>query len=258
MSVFLSSLPLWLGFLLVVVLPTAMFICGLLVVRRIFSLERLTTNNEVAGFKFAVVGVVYAVLLGFAVIVVWEKFRDAEAAVAQEASAVIALDRLSLGLQPSVGAAVRGQLASYVRLTVAEGWPAMSRAKMSSKPGQALDALYAAVLADTLSTPRETTILSEMLNRLDSLTRARRTRLLLATGVVPGVLWSVLFAGAFVTLTFTFFFGLPSLGSQAIMTGMLAVLIFMALFMTIEIDHPFTGPVSVGPEAMQLALRSIR
>lgn len=258
MSIFLSSLPLWLSFLLVVIIPTIVFTCGLIVVRRLFSLERLTTNNEVAGFKFAVVGVTYAVLLGFAVIVVWEKFRDAEAAVAQEASAVVALQRLSQGMDATGEANVHEKLVSYVQVTLADDWPAMAKAETNAAPSRALNGLYDAVLAYAPTTPRGAAIMAEMLYRLDSLTEARRTRLLLSTGVVPGVLWSVLFAGAFVTLTFTFFFGLKSLGTQIIMTGMLATLIFMALYVAIEIDHPFTGPVSVGPEALQYALENIR
>jgi hypothetical protein len=51
---------------------------GPVVVRRYVTLENLAKNNEVAGFKFAVVGVLYAVLLAFAIIVVWERFSDAE------------------------------------------------------------------------------------------------------------------------------------------------------------------------------------
>jgi hypothetical protein len=47
--------------------------CGPILRRRV-GLERLATNNEIAGFKFATVGVIYAVLLAFAVIVVCEKF----------------------------------------------------------------------------------------------------------------------------------------------------------------------------------------
>ena len=87
MSRFLSSLPLWLGALLIVIVPTALAMAGPLLVRRRYSLERLATNNEIAGFKFATVGVIYAVLLAFAVIIVWERFTDAESAVVQEAAA---------------------------------------------------------------------------------------------------------------------------------------------------------------------------
>ncbi|HEY7997005.1 MAG TPA: hypothetical protein VIE14_09040, partial [Steroidobacteraceae bacterium] len=81
MSHFLASLPLWLAAIFIVVLPTAGAMAGPVLIRRRISLERLTTNNEIAGFKFATVGVIYAVLLAFAVIVVWERFSSAEAAV---------------------------------------------------------------------------------------------------------------------------------------------------------------------------------
>ena len=64
------------------------------------DLARLRINNEVAGFKFATVGVLYAVLLAFAVIVVWEKFSDAENNVAQEAGAAATIYRLSWGIEP--------------------------------------------------------------------------------------------------------------------------------------------------------------
>ena len=46
---------------------------GLLLVRRYVALDRLTINNEIAGFRFATVGELYAVLLAFVIIVVWEK-----------------------------------------------------------------------------------------------------------------------------------------------------------------------------------------
>ncbi|MBV8523964.1 MAG: hypothetical protein JOY71_17885 [Acetobacteraceae bacterium] len=73
--------------ILAVVLPTILAMAGPVLVRRRVNLNKLSANNEVAGFKFATVGVLYAVLLGFAVIIVWERFSDAEKAVAEEAGA---------------------------------------------------------------------------------------------------------------------------------------------------------------------------
>ena len=73
---FLAGLPLWQAMLLVVVLPTIAAVCGQIIVRKSVELEQLTTNNEIAGFKFATVGVIFAVIVAFAVIVVWEKFAD--------------------------------------------------------------------------------------------------------------------------------------------------------------------------------------
>ena len=256
MPLLISSLPLWISIVLVVVVPTIVTMCGPLLVRRMLGLEQLVTNNEVAGFKFAVVGVTYAGPLGFAVIVVWEKFRDAEATVAQEASAVVAVHRLSEGLSADVGAGIRLSLTDYVQTVIAEDWPAMARAEVSQRASRPLDGLYAAVLAVNPTTPRESAIMSELLTRIDAITQARRTRFLLATGTVPGVLWAALFVGAVANLSFTFFFGLQSVYAQTLMTGLLAVIIFMILFVAVAIDHPFTGPVSVAPEALRVALEA--
>jgi hypothetical protein len=229
-----------------------------LLVRRVVGLEQLATNNEVAGFKFAVVGVIYAVLLGFAVIAVWEKFRDAEATAAREAAAVIAVHRLVGALGVEAHGNVQRQVIAYAETTIADDWPAMARDVISPRAGQELDALYKAVLSTRPDDLREFVIVSDLLTNLDAITQARRMRLVLATGIVPGVLWVVLVGGAVVTLSFTLFFGSQSLRAQTLMTGMLAAVIFMALFVVVEIDHPFTGPVSVGPEAMRIALEGFR
>ena len=123
MSRFLASLPLWLAAVLVVVLPTAAAMSGPILIRRRFSLERLTTNNEIAGFKFATVGVIYAVLLAFAVIIVWERFSDAESAVTQEAGAAATLYRLAASADPE-SVAMRNALDGYLEAAIERDWPA--------------------------------------------------------------------------------------------------------------------------------------
>jgi hypothetical protein len=62
-SLFLAGLPLWVAAILLVVLPTIAAMCGPVLMRRRVGRERLASNNDIAGFKFATVGVIYAVLL---------------------------------------------------------------------------------------------------------------------------------------------------------------------------------------------------
>jgi len=118
MIFFLTSAPLWLSGLLVVGLGTALSLLGPVVVRHYVTLERLTANNEIAGFKYAVVGVLYAVVLAFAIIVVWQKFGDAEVNVAQEAGAATTIYRLSQGVGENPGADIRSATTNYLRLAV--------------------------------------------------------------------------------------------------------------------------------------------
>ena len=141
---FLARLPLWQAMLLVVVLPTIAAVCGQIIVRKSVELEQLTTNNEIAGFKFATVGVIFAVIVAFAVIVVWEKFAT-ESAVAQEAESAT-LYRLAAGPDPKMKA-TREALSTYLRLAIEKDWPAMAAGKKSLDVTEALSSLYGTVIA---------------------------------------------------------------------------------------------------------------
>lgn len=251
----LSAMPLWISGPLLVGLTTAIAMCASLMLRRRYAVERLMTNNEVAGFKFATIGVIYAVLLGFAVIVVWEKFRDADYAVTQEAGAVVGLYRLSGGMEAAAGATVRARLTDYVKMVITDDWPAMSRGFLSPAATRALNAVYAAVLADAPQDNRGAVALTEMFHQLDVVTQSRRARVVLAAGIVPGVVWFVLFLGAVLTVGFTLFFGTQNLRAQVLMTGLLTAIIFLGLMVIVSIDHPFTGPVSLQPAAFRLVLQ---
>ncbi len=77
----------------------------------------------------------------------------------------------------------------------------------------------------------------------------------MAAGTVPGVIWIVLFGGALLTVSFTFFFGAANLGAQSLMAGALALLIFSGLFVIVVIDHPFAGTVKVEPKVLSSVLR---
>jgi Protein of unknown function (DUF4239) len=245
MSLFLSACPLWLLAILLVILPSIVAMSGLVLVRRRVGLARLAHNNEVAGFKFAVVGVIYAVMLAFAIIVVWQRYNDAEVAVVQEAGAAATLYRLSAGPEPEA-AETRSALTNYLRMAIASDWPAMAREKVSPEVTAELNTLYAAALRLSQAGARPAADISEIFYQLDQMTQARRNRLHLCFGIVPIVLWQALVLGGALTVGFTYFFGTRNLHAQVLMTGVLAIIVFMGLFVIVSIDHPFTGPVHVG------------
>jgi Na+/proline symporter len=257
MTLWLSQQPLWLSAFLVVVVMTGLTMMGPFLVRRFIGFERLVTNNEVAGFKYAVLGVIYAVLLGFAVIVVWERFRDAETAVTQEAAAAASIYRLSQGVEAARRPAIDTALTAYLRAAIDDDWPAMGRGGISRQATQALTTLYASVLAIDPPNLGSAAMMQAMLGELSALTDARRQRFELSGGIVPNVMWGVLFIGALLTLSFSFFFGSRNLLAQTLMAGMLAAVIFMALFVIVAIDHPFSGGISVPPEALEYVLRAL-
>ena len=233
---------------------TALAMTGPFLVRRRVRLARLRGNNEVAGFKFAVIGVLYAVLLAFVVIISWERFHDAESALAKEAGAGATIYRLAGGLDETSAAALRANLGAYLRSVLADDWPAMVRGHSSEVTTRMLSDLYDEVIRFRPADLRDANLHAELLSELDQVTRARRERLVMAEGTVPGAIWFVLFLGALLVLAFTFFFGTPNVVTQSLMTGVLAALIFSAILVIIAIDRPFTGAVTVSQESIRAVL----
>ena len=253
----LTQMPLWLSGLLLVIIPTGLAMAAVFLVRRAAPLELLERNNEVAGFKFAVVGVLYAVLLAFAVIVVWERFSETEAQVATEAGAAATLYRLADGVSPPAGPGIHAAITTYLHSVIGEEWPAMKRGEENIGTTRTLDALYATVLAMPIANDRDGIVLDEMLTQLNILTEARRARLVATTGIVPKVLWVVLFFGAILTIGFTLFFGAPNLHAQALMTGILAMLICAGVLVIVAIEYPFSGSEHVSPEAISRVVNEL-
>jgi Protein of unknown function (DUF4239) len=250
----LSALPLPISAILIIIIPTglAMLVCA--GIRRRIGLDKLTPNNEVAGFKFAVLGVMYAVLLGFAVIVVWEKFHDAEAAVQQQAGSLATLFRLSDGLPEDQGDALRHDIELYLRTAIRD-WPAMSRGESTPDSRSALNQMYVFVLATSRAPAHSEALVDGLLTELNSVSEARRAAITLEQGTVPSAVWAALLAGAFATVGFTFFFGTDNARAQIVMTALLAFVVFIMLWVVVVIDYPFAGPVSVGPEPFENLLR---
>src|SRR5579872_2619180 len=92
---FFSSLPVYIGGPVFVGGFVAIAVLAGLLAHRYLPQSVLDQHNEIAGFVFAVVGVVYAVLLAFLAIGVWEHFQSSEESTYQEASSLTVVYRKS-------------------------------------------------------------------------------------------------------------------------------------------------------------------
>ena len=229
-------------------------LAGLFWVRRTLPLEFLQAHHEVAGFLFGVLGVLYAVLLAFVVFVVWEEHQDARTAAAQEANQLGDLCRLAQGFPVPLRDRVWRQARSYAVLVAGEEWEAMARGEMSPRAQQAMDGLWRIYGTVEPRTPRESALYAESLEQLSKLSDGRRLRLYAARDRMPRILWIVLGLGGLTTVGFTYFFGVRSLRSQALMTAALTGMLAVILFLIAILDHPFHGEAQVSAEPFQFIL----
>jgi hypothetical protein len=249
--------PLWITALVLTVGATIYSVGLMLITRRAFGVDRLKLNNEVAGFKFAVVGVLYAVLLAFVVIAVWEDFRKTEEAVRDEAKAAVDLHRVTFALPIEGGAEIRTHLLDYANDVREHEWPTMAVGEPSDIVVKDLDQLSRAIFDVQPHSWQELALYQDSLRLLAVMTDNRNERLDSSAGSMPRVLWFVLIIGGLITLGYPAFFGSTNLLAQILMTGALAALVALAMLLGVAFDYPFTGEVHISPYPFDQALRQM-
>lgn len=227
---------------------------GLLLVWRKVELRVLEVNNEVAGFIIAVLGVAYAVLLAFVVVVVWEQFDGAKTQVEQEANKLADVYRMARVLPEPAQSQLRQRISAYVLTVVDEEWPLMAAGKASERAWDQFDDLWQAVTDFQPREQRELVVYDQVVSRLNEIGDSRRLRLLAARDTINPMLWVVLIGGGAISIAFTFFFGLRNRRAHLLMVAGLAGTIAFVLATIAAFDRPFTGDVSVQPEAFHLVM----
>ena len=239
--------PLWVTAVLLTAGALVYSIGLMLMTRAAYGVDRLSLNNEVAGFKFAVIGVFYAVMLAFVVIAVWEEFRKTEAAVRDEAKAVVDLHRLTFALPVEGGAEIRNHLVAYTNDVREHEWATMAVGEPSDAVVKELDRLSQAIFAVSPANSQQLALYQDALRLLAVMTDNRNERLESSDGSMPWILWFVLIVGGLITLGYPAFFGTTNVAAQILMTAALAELVALAMLLGLAFDYPFTGDVRISP-----------
>ena len=231
---------------------------GLRLVRRLVPLSVLETHHEVAGFIIGVLGAIYAVLLAFVVVIMWDQYGDARANVEQEANQLNDLSHLAQGFADPARERLLAAMRAYAASAMNDEWPAMAEGNDSPRTQAATDDLWRAYLEIDPQTNRENALYQESLSHLNNMSTSRRLRIYASRDDLPTVIQFLLWGGGLITIAFTYFFGVKSIRSQALMTAALAGVIAFILFLVIALDNPFHGYVRVTPEPLRQVLERLQ
>ena len=219
-------------------------------------------HNDVAGFIYAALGVIYAVLLALVVITVWEEYQSASETVEQEANATAEIFLLGHELPEPEGANIQHLAHSYAREAVHKEWPLMAQGKQPTLEQEAgtqtgwnlIDDIRASIHGFEPRTKAQEQLYAEGLDQVGKLGDARRTRLIASEEGVPAILWAVLIFGGIAAVGFTYLFGLESTWAHRLMVLSLAAVIGLVLFTIGALGHPFSGGARIGTGFFELVL----
>ncbi len=244
-----TSVPAWIvGIVVVGGIPALAIVAEVFLSRKVPTIKS-GSHNDVAGFLVAVVAVIYAVIVGFTIVSLYETSVTANDDVSAEAASLLQLHEGDFVLGPATSARIDADIVGYARAVVRD-WTTISRGVPSREVQSRANHIYATLSDYRPRTAAERDYLNQAIIDVNSLTEARVTRQLEAksAGTLPPVLWTGILLTSLVTLGFALMFSLENLRFACTMVGGVALVLSVNLFMLIELGYPFLGSVAVGPD----------
>jgi Protein of unknown function (DUF4239) len=240
--------PTWLAGVVVMGGSVLLAVAGLALVHRLVAVPVRQPDNEVAGFIYAQVGVLYAVVLAYVTIVVWQQFEAANNTVELEAASIENVYHTADRFPDPSRSAIHQTIRDYVRVTVDEEWPLLADGRSSPRAEDLAHTLQAQLAAVPISSPSEQLVLEHGLRQYQDFIFQRHLRLSESENNVHPVLWGLLILGALVTIGFTYLFGVSRWRLHVVMVAVLTLMVAGMLFMIGIANRPFAGDVHV-PDA---------
>ncbi|HUI70052.1 MAG TPA: DUF4239 domain-containing protein [Spirochaetia bacterium] len=253
----ISEIPLPVSLVCVIVASPLISFALVRVVRWIWPYPFLKENNEIVGFTYAVFGLIYGVVLAYTIVVAWERFSEAERIVMREATSLSELWRDSEVFPAADRDATHRDLIDYATSVLQDEWPTMASAgEASPKTVRIYEELWGRSYQLQPVTKSQEAFLRVLLDRLNDLGSARRLRILYSRMQVPGVLWPVLILGSIMTIVYTLLLANRHAWVQVTIVTFVTLIALLGILVILSLQFPFTGDVSIKPEAFQQLLYS--
>lgn len=251
---YLLNLPNPISFFLVALCSGGLAALGLALVRWKFSAEELRENHDVAFAIFGAFGWLYAVVVAFVVFVTWTGYDDANKNLQLEASRALDIFYSATMYPDPLKSNMQSRLMSYLEYIERDELPKLAEGRAVLHSATVLREVITQLQQVDTAAIRNEPVYTQALEHVDNLAELRRHRIFAGVNTVPSVIWLVLLIGGLITVAYTYFFAMPHVGVQYIMTAMLALTVAMILFLIYVLDHPFTGVNRISSEPLHQAL----
>jgi hypothetical protein len=218
-------------------------VAAVLLARRLFpglagEFERVADSLRV------VYELIFALILAFVIAAVLDEMGDAESAVASEATTIGALVRVNDALPARMGRQLDAAVDLYVHAVANDEWETMKDGESSPRATAALEGMHAEYNRIEPVGDAQGELYSRALDDLSEVSSARRERLDIAAADLPTMLRVLVLVGLVLLLVLEYRPHLARLAGVVFM-GTLAMVVTGAFLLTVVLDYPFAGDVSV-------------
>jgi len=253
----LYDYPNWVTGLLFISVTVGVALSGQRLAQRSFFRDCNPENSALAMGMMAVVAMMLSLLLALSSVSVWQAFNSADASAAAEASVSVQLERDLAVYGGTAANSTREAVRDYLQSVIKDEWPVMEKGGYSDVTAHKFNAIFRRAARIDPRTPREQALIAVIWGKTNELNLHRSSRLsAAAASAVPSALWATLLLG--ILFNFLLIYILPYSRVNALMLGVYAAMLGLMMFFTFAMDHPFSGSVSISPDAYESALVSMQ
>src|SRR6476660_5892963 len=229
-----------------------------LVVTKLAETEWARAFKAVSMGMLPTCGILFALLVGFIAVEVWNNYDKAKVAVATEASALRAVVLLAGTFPEAQKTRIYALVDRHIEEAISKEWPAMAqhRATLSTLRAAHLIELLHDTLTLKPADDSQRIAQPEMMKALHTALDARRQRIVVSQSAVGTVKWAGILLQGLCTLIAIAMVHSDNRLSCGIAMTLFATGIALSLLLIAAYSRPFTGEISVRPDLLKQVITS--
>lgn len=202
------------------------------------------------GFLGPSLAALYLLVLAVSLATEWQTIGDATQAAGNEATAVRELYWSAEGLPAGPAAVLRRDTVNYANAVINHDWPQMAANNVDDESSDMLASMNAYVLRLDPATASASAVQLDAISQISSAESAREDRVADAGARLPIGLMAAVIVTSMVVAVFPFAGGLRTKGPGLALASVQAGLVVVGVVVVFQLNHPYSGPLAVGPSAM--------
>lgn len=221
-------------------------LAGLFLVRRFLSHWRV--NPEVTVAVGAMVMTLFALVLAFAAVNLYDSYRLAFGNVDDEANSLAQIARDVQVFPHADEVKVDRAIVAYIHEVKQKEFPDMRNGGSDPGVNSRIDGVFAAVQSLNPQTNVQKAFYGSAVDKLNAMVAQRRTRISAADATLPKALVSLLLLTAALSIAITWFLKVDALGLEITLVSAVAVVVGAGILTILLLEYPFAGSVAVSSE----------
>jgi len=206
--------------------------------------ERTARN---LGQTFSNFFVLFGLLVGLLVVSAYERFNEAGDNVDKEATLLISLYHDFKMYPEPFSDKIRQDIFKYAKVTIEKDWTIQNKGGFPTAGSDVINDMRRTILSFEPKNKRQELLLAEDIKQFNLLVETRRLRLASVDQGLPNILWWILLFGVFINSILLSLQDME-LVPHMLIGGVLALALGSIVFLIAELDYPFLGQVSIGPD----------